>query len=361
MNFIQDEFFKDLIVIELASVLAGPAVGMFFAELGARVIKVENKKTGGDVTRKWRLPTESKSTRVSAYYSSVNYQKEVMFADLTDEGEKAAVLDLIAKADVVISNYRPASARKMGFDADSLRKSNPRLIFAELTGYGADDPRPAFDVVLQAEAGFLYMNGESDGQPVKMPVALIDILAAHQLKEGILIALLNRFKTGKGAFITTSLLESAISSLANQATNWLMVNHIPQKMGTMHPNIAPYGDIFICADDKPLILAVGTEKQFISLCEVLNVRQLSKRAQFSTNAERVKNRVELKSILFPIFAKEERDSWLQKLYAVSVPVGSIRNMQEVFEDEKAQKMILEEMQEGILTKRVKTVAFTLET
>jgi crotonobetainyl-CoA:carnitine CoA-transferase CaiB-like acyl-CoA transferase len=284
----------------------------------------------------------------------------VIFADLRDVKEKAEVLALIAKADVVISNYRPASARKMGFDAESLRMLNPSLIFAELTGYGADDPRPAFDVVLQAEAGFLYMNGESDGQSVKMPVALIDILAAHQLKEGILIALLNRFKTGKGAFVTTSLLESAISSLANQATNWLMVNHIPQKMGTMHPNIAPYGDIFICADKKPLILAVGTEKQFTSLCEVLNVKYLSKNERFSTNAERVKNRVELKSILLPIFAKEERDFWLRKLYKESVPVGSIRNMQEVFADEKAQRMILEEMQEGILTRRVKTVAFTMD-
>jgi len=358
---IQNDFFKDLIVIELASVLAGPAVGMFFSELGARVIKVENKKTGGDVTRKWRLPTEDKNNSVSAYYSSVNYQKEVLFADLTDINEKESVLDLIEKADVVISNYRPASARKMGFDAESLRELNPRLIFAELTGYGADDPRPAFDVVLQAEAGFLYMNGESDGQPVKMPVALIDILAAHQLKEGILLALLNRFKTGEGAFVTTSLLESAISSLANQATNWLMVKHIPQKMGTMHPNIAPYGDIFICADEKPLILAVGTEKQFTSLCEVLNVKELSEDTRFSVNAERVKNRLELKSILLPIIAAERRDFWMQKLYAKSVPVGSIRNMQEVFEDEKAQQMILEEMREGILTKRVKTVAFNVET
>ncbi|MGK0365307.1 MAG: crotonobetainyl-CoA:carnitine CoA-transferase CaiB-like acyl-CoA transferase [Saprospiraceae bacterium] len=361
MNTIQNDFFKDLVVVELASVLAGPAVGMFFAELGARVIKIENKKTGGDVTRKWRLPSESKDASISAYYSSVNYKKEVMFANLMDTTEKATVLDLVAKADVVISNYRPASARKMGFDADTLRKRNPNLIFAELTGYGADDSRPAFDVVLQAEAGFLYMNGESDGEPVKMPVALIDILAAHQLKEGILVALLNRFKTGKGAFVTTSLLESAISSLANQATNWLMGNHIPQKMGTMHPNIAPYGDIFVCADKKPLILAVGTEKQFVSLCEVLNIRELSKDKQFSANGERVKNRVALKSILLPIFVKEERDVWLQKLYAESVPVGSIRNMQEVFLDEKAQKMILEEMQEGILTRRVKTVAFTVET
>jgi len=355
----QAEFFKDLVVVELASVLAGPAVGMFFAELGAHVIKIENKKTDGDVTRKWKLPTEDKNAIVSAYYASVNYSKEVIFADLTEEKDKAEILDLIAKADVVVSNFRPASARKMGFDAETLCQLNPRLIFAELIGYGADDTRPAFDVVLQAEAGFLFMNGESDGQPVKMPVALIDILAAHQLKEGILVALLNRAKTGEGAFVTTSLLESAIASLANQATNWLMGGHIPQRMGTMHPNIAPYGDIFICADSKPIILAVGTEKQFVKLCEVLQVNELTKDIRFSVNAERVKNRVELKKILMPFFKHETRDFWLKAFAEKSVPAGGIRNMQEVFLEEKAAKMVLEEMQNDILTRRVKSVAFTV--
>lgn len=356
----QTKIFKDLVVVELASVLAGPAVGMFFAELGAKVIKVENKTTKGDVTRKWKLPSEAENASISAYYSSVNYHKEVFFADLKDEADKSKVLSLIETADIVISNYRPTSAAKMGMDYKTLTTLNPRLIYAELTGFGAEGSRPAFDVVLQAEAGYLYMCGEPDGNPVKMPVALIDILAAHQLKEGILVALLQRAKTGKSVFVTTSLLEAAVASLANQATNWLMGGHIPQPMGTMHPNIAPYGDIFYCSDDRPLITAIGTEKQFQSLCKCLNVPELYSIDKFENNKNRVKNRAELKDKLIPLFKQKTRDHWLMLLHKNSVPVGSIRNMKEVFEQEKAQEMILEEVIENVPTKRVKTVAFQIK-
>lgn len=352
-------FFKDLTVIELASVLAGPAVGMFFAELGAKVIKIENKKTGGDVTRKWKLPREDANSEYSAYYHSVNYKKETQLIDLQNDIEKEKVLTLIQKADIVISNYRQKSAKKMGMDYDSLKAINPTLIYAELTGFGAEE-RPAFDVVLQAEAGFLYMTGEPNREPVKMPVALIDLMAAHQLKEGILVALIHRMKTGEGSFITTSLLESAVSSLANQANNWLMANHIPQSMGCMHPNIAPYGDIFYSKDNKPIVLAVGTERQFQNLCEVLNLNHLITDHKFKINALRVKNRTELKEILTPEFRKFDRDPLLQTFHQKGIPAGSIRNMKEVFEIPLASDMILEEaLPNGELTKRVKTVAFDI--
>lgn len=355
-----DTFFEDLKVVELASVLAGPAVGMFFAELGAQVTKVENKATGGDVTRRWKLPSEDKDSKESAYYCSVNYKKEVLFADLKDAEDKQKVLGLIAEADIVISNFRPASARKMGMDYQSLKTLNDSLIFAELTGFGVGDTRPAFDVVLQAEAGFLYMCGEPGGNPVKMPVALIDILAAHQLKEGILLALLQKERTGKGALVRTSLLESAVASLANQATNWLMAGHIPEAMGTRHPNIAPYGDMFICKDGKPLILAVGTEKQFTGLCKCLNRNDLTENPLFASNAVRVENRNRLKEELVPVLREQTRAYWLELLHAESVPVGSIRNMEEVFAQPKAAAMILEEIRNGLLSRRVKTLAFTLE-
>ena len=355
----QEEFFKDLKVVELASVLAGPAVGMFFAELGAQVTKVENKRTGGDVTRRWKLPTEDKDAPISAYYASVNYRKEVIFADLREEDDKKRVTELIKNADVVISNFLPAAAAKLGFTATDLRNLNPRLIVAELTGYGTHDPRPAFDVVLQAEAGFLYMTGEPGGNPVKMPVALIDLLAAHQMKEGILLALLRRERTGAGGTVAVSLLESALASLANQATNRLMGGHIPQPMGTLHPNIAPYGDIFRCADEKALITAVGTEKQFAGMCAVLEVPELAADQRFSVNAERVKNRHLLKKILTPHFKTKTRDTWLHLLARKGVPAGGIRNMAEVFEDEKAKAMILEEWQGNVLTRRVRTVVFGL--
>jgi len=358
--FMTNTFFKDLKVIELASVLAGPAVGLFFAELGANVIKIENQKTGGDVTRIWRLPNEDKDKDYSAYYCCVNWQKEVLMLDLQSLTDRQKVYDLIQEADVVISNFKLKSATKLGMDYAQLKAINPQLIYAQLTSFGESVDRPAFDMVLQAEAGFLYMCGEPNRDPVKMPVALIDLMAAHQLKEAILLAIIHRMRTGEGTYVTTSLLEAAVASLANQATNWLMANHIPQRMGTMHPNIAPYGDIFTTKDDKPIILAVGTERQFQSLCAVLDMASLVENELYATNSQRVQNRVALKEALKPAFLQFDRADILEKLTTKGVPAGSIRNMQEVFEMPQTKEMILEqEFEDGTLTKRVKTVAFQM--
>ncbi len=356
-----NQIFKDLKVIELASVLAGPAVGLFFAEMGAQVIKIENKTTGGDVTRSWRLPKESKETVWSAYYCSINWNKESHLLNLREVEDRKWVLEMIKDADVVISNFKMSSAQKMGMDYESLKAINPRLIYAHLTSFGPDIDRPAFDVVLQAEAGFLFMNGEPGRDPVKMPVALIDLLAAHQLKEGILVALLQRSQSQQGAYVSTSLLEAAIASLANQASNWLMVGHLPQAMGTMHPNIAPYGDVFYTKDDKALVLAVGTEKQFQVLCKLINLPELMEDKRFVTNHLRVENRTALKALMFPAFALKTREDWMALMTKAGVPAGSIRNMQEVFDLPMAEEMILEEkMPDGSVSKRVKTVAFQVE-
>lgn len=355
------DFFEDLKVIELASVLAGPAVGMFFAELGAQVTKIENKTTGGDVTRSWRLPTEAQDTEVSAYYCSVNWHKKTMLLDLKNAEDRAQTLELIREADVLISNFKMPSAKKMGLDYEACKALNSRLIYAQLTSFGSTENRPAFDVVLQAEAGFLYMCGEPGRDPVKMPVALIDLLAAHQLKEGILLALLRRERSGQGALVTTSLLEAAIASLANQATNWLMAGHLPQPMGTMHPNIAPYGDVFYTKDDKPVVLAVGTERQFRALCAIVGLPELIADNRFKTNHLRVGNRQELKDLLRPQFSGFTRSDLMKALQEKGVPAGSIRNMEEVFELEQAQAMILREgSPEGGESQRVKTVAFQIE-
>lgn len=355
------DFFQDLKVIELASVLAGPAVGMFFAELGAEVTKIENKTTGGDVTRSWRLPTEAQGTEVSAYYCSVNWHKQTKLLDLKDPEDRAQTLALIREADVLISNFKMPSAEKMGLDYETCKAMNPRLIYAQLTSFGPQENRPAFDVVLQAEAGFLYMCGEPGRDPVKMPVALIDLLAAHQLKEGILLALLRRERSGQGALVSTSLLEAAVASLANQATNWLMAGHLPQPMGTMHPNIAPYGDVFFTKDEKTVVLAVGTEKQFQELCQIVGLPELITDNRFKTNHLRVSNRKALKDLLRPPIARFSRAELMQALQQKGVPAGSIRNMEEVFELEQARAMILtEKSKEGALTQRVKTVAFQIE-
>ncbi len=353
-------FFQGLQVVELASILAGPAVGLFFAELGADVIKIENKKTSGDITRQWRLPNESREKAHSAYYCSVNWGKQVLMLDLSDKKDHQQLLEVIQAADVVISNFKPASAKKLHIDYEHLQKTNPKLIFAQLTGFGEDDARPAFDVVLQAETGFLYMNGEAEREPVRMPVALIDLLAAHQLKEAILVALLHRERTGEGSYVSSSLLESALASLANQATNWLMGQHIPQRMGTKHPNIAPYGDIFYSKDNKPVVIAVGTDRQFKDLCAVLGCADVATQADYKINAARVTHRMALVEVLKPYFNTFNRDDLLPLLHKKGVPVGSIRDMREVFELEKAQAMILEEKMEEETTKRVRTVAFQIK-
>ncbi|MDZ7876827.1 MAG: CoA transferase [Saprospiraceae bacterium] len=345
------EIFKGVKIVELASVLAGPAVGMFFAELGAEVIKIENATTGGDVTRSWKLPSEPQDAVDSAYFHSVNYGKTHLFFDLENPEDQQKTLDLLRGCDVVISNFKDTSAQRLGVDYARLKAFNPKIIYAQLYGYDATDDTPAFDVVLQAETGFMQMNGERGGKAVKMPVALIDILAAHQLKEGILIALLQRERTGLGTFVSTSLYESAVASLANQATNWLVAQHIPQRIGSEHPNIAPYGDVFDTADNLQIVLACGTERQWKNLCAALNLPDLKIDNLFKTNALRVQNRQKLLSILRGCIGAFERDNLLDLLKKNNVPAGAIRAMNEVFAHPLAKGMILE--------KQVRTVAFNI--
>lgn len=334
---------------------------MFFAELGAAVIKIENKTTGGDVTRGWKGPLEDPDSPVSAYFCSVNWGKKHLFLDLNEPADKAQALELALAADVVISNFKPSAARRLQLDARHLRQQNPRLIYAQLHAFAdPEDDSPAFDVVLQAEAGFLYMNGESGRAPVKMPVALIDLLAAHQLKEAVLLALLRRERSGEGCAVSVSLLESALASLANQATNWLMAGQTPQRMGAQHPNIAPYGDIFTCADGQPVVLAAGTERQFRQLCQALALVALLESPDFQTNSARVKNRSRLNEYLAAAIQSKTCAQALALFKAHSVPAARIRDMRSVFEMPEAQAMILEEtLPDGTLTRRVRTNAFRL--
>lgn len=350
---------SQLKVIELASVLAGPDVGMFFAELGANVIKVENKNTGGDATRKWKLSSENKKTNVSAYFSSVNWNKEYLFLDLTKDKDRNQVYELIKDADIVITNYKPGDDVKLKVDYKTLQKYNPSIIYGEITGYGSSSKRAAYDVVLQAETGFMFMNGTEESGPIKMPIALIDILAAHQLKEGILLALLKKERTGKGALVEVSLYDSALASLKNQATNWLMEQHIPQAIGSLHPNIAPYGETFTTLDNKLIVLAIGNNQHFNLLLDSLDASHLTKEAQYSTNQLRVINRKELYKDLTPYFKCKSRNELMGQFLEKNIPVGAINNIKEVFEQPEAQQLILEENIEGIPTKRVKTAIFKL--
>ena len=253
-------------VLELANVLAGPSVGQFFAELGAQVIKVENVKTGGDVTRTWKSVGEQTDDR-SAYFCSVNWGKKSIALDLTMEEGRRVIQKLAARSDILIASYKPGDAEKLGVSFQQLQAANPKLIYGAISGYGSKNDRVGYDAVLQAETGFMDLNGDKSGPPIKMPVALIDVLAGHQLKEGLLVALFNRERTGKGGLVEVSLIETAISSLVNQASNYLVGNRLPARQGSAHPNIAPYGETFETADGKLVLLAIGNDKQFMDLPE----------------------------------------------------------------------------------------------
>jgi crotonobetainyl-CoA:carnitine CoA-transferase CaiB-like acyl-CoA transferase len=353
-------FFKDIKVVELANVLAGPAVGTFFSELGAEVIKVESSLTNGDVTRSWKLPEENKNSPTSAYYASVNYNKKSLFVDLKKAEEKKQVYDLIKSADIVISNYKPGDDLKLGMDYESLKKINPTLILAHLTGFGEHINRTAYDLILQAETGFMYMNGTAQSGALKMPVALIDILAAHQMKEAILMAIIKKMKTGKGSKITVSLFDSAIASLANQASNWLMTGINPQPIGSLHPTIAPYGELFVSKDNKQIVLAIGSNKQFEYLCEILNIPTLVQHPKFETNVERVRNRKELFELLQNAIQHYQSAPLMNELLKKDVPAGIVKSVQEVFESgELESKIVTDYGPDKEQNIRVRTVAFRL--
>ncbi len=355
-----DSIFKDLVVVELASVLAGPAVGMFFAELGARVIKIENQKSGGDVTRSWKHATEDEHSKTSAYYHTVNYNKETLFLNLRSENDRSKAVELIKEADIVVSNFKPGSASKIGMDYASLNSLNVSLIYASISAYGSDDNRPGFDALIQAETGWMFMNGESDGPPVKLPVALIDIMAAHQLKEGVLVALLQRARTGKGCQIDVSLYDTAIASLANQASNYLNLGVVPQRKGSQHPNIAPYGDVVSTADDVYFMIAAGNNQQFKSLCDVISRPDIAKDERFNTNLQRVKFRAELYSLMQSEIRKVMARKFETECSTHKVPVGRINDLSTVFSNKKAQELILEDMtEEGEVGRRVKSTIFKI--
>jgi crotonobetainyl-CoA:carnitine CoA-transferase CaiB-like acyl-CoA transferase len=347
-------------VLELANVLAGPSVGVALAELGATVVKVENLLTKGDVTRTWKLTSEDENTDISGYFSCVNWGKKSIALDLCKPEGLEIVYKLASVCDIVLVSYKPGDAQKLKVDYDTLGKYNSKIIYAHLTGYGLKNKRAGYDAIVQAESGFTFMNGNPNGQPVKMPVALMDVLAGHQLKEGILLALLNRELTGKGQFIETSLIKSGVAALSNQATNWLVGNSIPQRMGSDHPNIVPYGTIFNTADQKPIVLAVGSDKQFADLCSILGRPELALDPKFATNFNRVKNREEITQMIQNMISQIERDTLLNELDKRSVPAGGVYNMQEVFELPEVQEMVMvSETSSGKPIKGLRTIAFSM--
>lgn len=351
--------FKKLTVIDASTVLAGPSVGMFFAELGARVIKIEHPQFG-DVTRTWKLPSESKQSLVSAYFCSVNYNKEYIKLDYTQRADYEQFLKLVEQADILLTNFKRGDDQKFGLTDEILSSINKQLIHGKISGFGSDSDRVAYDLILQAETGFMSINGTEDSGPVKMPVALIDVLAAHQLKEGILVALLKRSSDKKGRVVSVSLYEAAIASLVNQATNYLQEHHVAKRMGSLHPNIAPYGEIFKTKDNQQITFAIGSDAHFEKLCHYLGLNELVKDEWYAHNQSRVIHREKLQKILQEKIKMIECDDLLSAMHQNHVPIGKIKMLDEVLEAPEAKGMVLEEEIEKVNTKRIKSIAFHIK-
>ncbi len=348
--------FSNLTILDVSTVLAGPSVGTFFAELGARVIKIENKHLP-DVTRSWKLPSEDQKSTISAYFSSINYKKEYISLDLKDELDYGLFINLIQKSDILLSNFKFGDEDKLKVTDSILRSFNPTLIIGKINGFGSENDRVAYDLILQAETGFMSMNGTHESGPVKMPVALIDLLAGHHLKEGLLLAIMEREKTKLAKTVSVSLYDAAVCSLMNQASNYLMGKQIPKRQGSLHPNIAPYGELFLTKDKQLITFAIGSDTHFKKLCLELKLPTLINDERFSSNQQRVKHRTALKDLLEENISNRSANELLEKLLAQHVPAGKVKDLKEVFEEDEAKLLIRQEEIDGVTSKRVTSIGF----
>ncbi|MFV0493238.1 MAG: CaiB/BaiF CoA transferase family protein [Pseudorhodobacter sp.] len=319
-------------VIELARILAGPWAGQTLADLGAEVIKVESPD--GDDTRRWGPPfITHEGENSAAYFHSANRGKKSVTADFRSPEGQEAVRKLVADADVVIENFKVGGLRKYGLDYESLAAINPRLIYCSITGFGQDGPyahRAGYDFIIQGMSGLMSVTGEPDGQPQKVGVAVTDIFTGIYAVIGILAALQQRERTGKGQQIDLALLDVATSIMANQAMNYLATGKAPGKMGNAHPNLAPYA-VFDCADGW-IIIATGNDAQYRRLCDLLGLSALGTAPEFATNADRVTNRPAMTEALTRATRQRSKADLLTACEAAGVPAGPINNLDEVFAD-----------------------------
>ena len=353
-----DRPLKGLRVVELASVLAGPLAGSFFAELGAHVVKVENPASGGDVTRQWRSEGES-TDGPSAYYVAANGPKEVRMLDLK-EGEDRAELDgLLAEADIVLQNYKPGTLERLGLHPTALAERHPHLIHVHLKGFLSNANRPGYDMVVQAETGFMAMNGGDDGRSFRMPVALMDVLAAHQMRSAALLALWQRERDGLGSYLEVWLDASGLSALANRATEHLVAGKEPQALGALHPQIAPYGETFPCHCGGEIATAVGNDHQFRELCGLLGHGEWAEDDRFVTNPLRVQHRKALAQLMAPAFLEKSAEWVLGEALKRGVPLGRVNKVSAALDSDSGRAMTATFETEGHPVRHVRQVAFRI--
>ncbi|WP_406944277.1 CaiB/BaiF CoA transferase family protein [Halobacillus sp. SY10] len=326
-------------VLDLTRVLAGPYCSMILGDLGADIIKVE-APGGSDETRTWGPPFKE---GVSAYYLCANRNKKSLTLDLKSPEGKEVMEKLVKDSDVVINNFKTGTMERLGFGYDHLKEINPRIVFCSITGFGETGPYqhlPGYDFIIQAMSGLMSITGDDQSGPQKLGVAITDILTGLYACIGIQTALLERERSGTGQKIDLSLYDSAVSSLINIGSNFLMTGKIPERLGNHHANIVPY-QTFRSLDGE-MVIAVGNDRQFAQLCAIVGQPSLAADPLFSTNAGRVENREKLSRILQELFLKKDTAYWQSRCQEKQIPFGPIQSLEEVCKDEqlKAREMFL---------------------
>ena len=313
-------------VLDLTRVLSGPYCTMLLGDMGARVIKIEQPGTGDD-TRGWGPPFVEGE---SAYFLSINRNKESVALDFRRPGGRPILDRLIAKSDILVENFRPGTLARLGLDYQTLAARHPRLVYCSISGFGHTGPRSAeagYDAVMQAEGGLMSITGAADGPPYRLGVAIADIVSGMFAAQGIALALFARERTGRGQEVDIGMLDSVAALLTYQAAIYFVTGAAPTRMGNRHPTIVPY-ETFGAADGE-FVLAVGNDDQWRRFCEVAG---LDDDGRFATNRARVTRYEELKPMLDACLRGRTRADWIERLAAAGVPCGSVRDLHEVFTD-----------------------------
>ena len=347
-------------VLDLSRILAGPWASQMLADLGANVIKIERPGAGDD-TRQWGPPylknKDGSNTSDAAYFFCANRGKQSVTVDITQSEGQEIIRQLASQCDVLIENYKVGGLAKYGLDYPSLQQLNPQLVYCSITGFGQTGPyaeRPGYDFLIQGMAGLMSLTGEPDnegGNPVKVGVAVTDLLTGLYAANAIQGALLERNTSGLGQYIDLALLDVQVAALANQASNYLIGGEIPQRLGNAHPNIVPY-QAFATADGH-IILAVGNQGQFERLCQILGKSDWLEDQRYQSNSARVENRQQLCTQISKLLTKRSSEDWLAAFEQQQIPCGPINNLEQVFKDPQvlARNMLvnIEERRSGELT------------
>ena len=320
----------DIKVLDLSRVLAMPYCSMMLGDLGAEIIRVERPGLG-DETRHWGPPWAGE---LSAYYLCTNRNKKCITIDLKKKEGQEIIRRLAQQSDIFLENFLPGNLAEMNLGYEDIKALNPKIIYASVTGYGQNGPYrdfPGFDFIIQAQGGLMSVIGDSDGPPMKVGVAIVDITAGLFACSAILAALHYREQTGIGQHIDIALLDAQVAWLANQASNYLVSGKVPRRMGNAHPNIVPY-ETYQAKDGVYIALGVGNDNQWRKFCKLAKLEHLMNDPRYASNPKRVENRKELVSILQKIFLQKDSGEWIKLLTEAEIPSGPINTIDRVFGD-----------------------------